>query len=129
MKTKLLENIEAKLTGKFKYVPGRMHNITYEESRLTVTEEIELGIAVECKVGVDLGCNVYISDTELKESDGKVLDEVKLSMGQAIADHVYGDIRNKLVELNKNLRGRYTPGDEDTISIVNEVLEMIEYDG
>lgn len=52
MKTKLLENIEAKLTGRHKYVPNRISKITYEEVDPSEFDKIALNTVVECRFGV-----------------------------------------------------------------------------
>jgi hypothetical protein len=127
MKTKLIDNIDAKLTGRKKYLDHPLLAITFEEKQEPTVFRMEIG--TEYRVGVELGASEFISDELLLDS--KAADEIKAQskkiIGRGIANYVYGDIRSKLIDLAIQLRHESRP-DSKTHNMVNELLEMITYD-
>lgn len=127
MKTKLIDNIDAKLTSRKKYLDHPLLAITFEEIKEPAVFRMETG--TEYRVGVKIGASEFISDELLLNS--KAAEEVKTQskkkIGCGIANYVYGDIRSKLIDLAIQLRHE-SRHDSKTHVMIEELLEMITYD-
>jgi hypothetical protein len=126
-KTKLINNIDAKLTGRKKYLDHPLLAITFEEIKEPAVFRMETG--TEYRVGVKIGASEFISDELLSDSKAaaEIKEQSKRIIGRGIANYVYGDIRSKLVDLAIQLHHE-SRSDSKTHNMVNELLEMITYD-
>lgn len=124
-KTKLLQAISAKMTGNKMPVDIRFADVSFRESKDVETYKVLR--ATEYRIGVNLSATILIDD-ELDEHtrEQRIYYSTK-TIGRGIAHEVYGELRDKLIELGVQLRreGRF---DSPTHDMVNDLLEMIEYD-
>lgn len=124
-KTKLLRSIEAKMTGNKMPVDVRFASITFQESKDLETYKVLS--ATEYRIGVNLSSTILIDDElDAHRRDEQLYYSTK-TIGRGIAHEVYGELREKLIELAVQL-GRESRFDSTSHGIVNELLEMIEYD-
>jgi hypothetical protein len=129
MKTKLLNNIEAKLTGDVKYISSPFESVSFKpipDENMT----IYVGKGIGYEVGVRLGAVEYI-DKEIMDQPGMqgiVLEAAKKRIGRGIADHVYGDIRSQLIELSLQMRHENYRYDSKSLQMVEELIEAVTYD-
>jgi hypothetical protein len=127
MKTALLENIQAVSTGRRVYKPTPIESITLKHDNTDLN--LYRGVSEEYRIEVRLGAATLISVEELLHSKEEVVNEAKRKMGRLIANHVYGDIRQKLYELAMELRSsdKYFSFDDKAMLLVDELLDMTEY--
>ncbi len=128
MKTRLLNNIEAKLTGDVKYISSPFESVSFNQIP-TENMTIYLGKGVGYEVGVRLGAVEYI-DKEIMDQPGMqeiVLEAAKKRIGRGIADHVYGDIRSRLIELSLQMRHENYSYNSKSLQIVEELIEAVTY--
>jgi len=124
MKTKLISNIEAKLTG------NRMAAVLdYTKIDFKISDNIEYNhkYVEEYRIGVQVGSVIQI-DAELLASDKEdVINYAMQSIGRGITEEVYGELRSKLIKLAIQLRQEVNFS-SPTHNMVGELLEMITYD-
>jgi hypothetical protein len=129
MKTALLQNIEAKATGRGVAVPTSIESISFDMRESSAFDA--RGVAKEYAIDVRLGATAYISEENLQDSPERaevVIAQTKKQIGRMVAKHVYGDVRDKLFELATELhrqRGIYM--EDKSIKLINELLDMTEY--
>lgn len=114
MPTKLLQNINARSLGRVR--PGQVPHI----SLLNVTEEFNqitpYGFEeAEYRVGVTLSQRVWIRDETQ-------LAELHRMVSERIAREVYGEVYDKLYELQEAVFNR---DDESTRRIIEEMRELM----
>jgi len=124
-KAKLLRSIDAKMTGN--KMPVHMD---FAHVNFSVTEEhqsYKILTATEYRIGVNLSSTVLIDDDlDTRAREDKLHWSTKV-IGRAIANEVYGELRDKLIELSVHVH-RELRYDSPAHSIVDDLLEMIEYD-
>lgn len=123
-KTKLLQAIEAKMTGNKMPVFMDFAQIDFSAKedlsyRTHYATEYRIGVNLSSTFLIDDGLDPYTKEEQLRYSTKAI--------GRGIADEVYGELRNKLIKLSVQLRyeGRF---DSPTHQMVDELLEMISYD-
>jgi hypothetical protein len=128
MKTKLLNNIEAKLTGDVKYISSPFESVSFNQ----IPDEnmtIYVGKGIGYEVGVRLGAVEYIDQDIINEPGMQdiVLNAAKKRIGRGIADHVYGDIRSRLIELSIQMHHENYSYNSKSLQIVEELIEAVTY--
>jgi hypothetical protein len=125
MKTKFLNNIEAKLTGRNVPLPNPLEYIS--------TQQVDIlpGYAKELRVAVTLQAVTYIQNSKLELSPDNAKEVIlneRQKIGREIAHHVYGDLRNKLLDLSIEIRKSQDYSKSlKSIEMIHEIIDMIEY--
>jgi hypothetical protein len=124
-KTKLLQSINAKITGNKMPVDIRFADISFRE--LKDLETYRLLRATEYRIGVHLSSTVLIDDDLDTRDHKEKLKWSTTSIGRGIANEVYGELRDKLIQLAIQLKHEGKFG-SPTHNMVEELLDMITYD-
>lgn len=119
-KVRLLENIEAKTSGKRIANPSPIEYISYEQTKEDFHNSIEL------KIFVSLGATELIAQELYVENPEEVTQIATNRIRRLVAHHVYGEVREKLIELSLEMRGSRNYRDETTIRLIDDILYMIE---
>ncbi len=124
MKTKLLRGIDAKLTGNRMPTELVFTDISYMEKD---ADSYDIKYATEYRIGVTLGSTILVDHHLEPKTKTFMIEQSKRVIGRGIANEVYGEVRDKLIQLALQIRkeGRY---DSSSIHMVEELLEMIVYD-
>lgn len=124
-KTKLLRSIDAKMTGN--KMPVHMDFAKIDFSVKEEPQSYKILTATEYRVGVNLSSTVLIDDgLDTRAKEDKLRWSTK-SIGRAIANEVYGELRDKLIELSVHIH-RECRYESPAHKIVDDLLGMIEYD-
>jgi hypothetical protein len=129
MKTALLRNIEAKATGRRLAVHTPFESISFKTTEPDAFER-NRGVACEYRIEVCLGATVQILEQELYQSKKRaeeVIEHNKRQIGLMIAKHVYGDVREILFDLARELYKQDSYRGGKAIKLVHELLDMTEY--
>lgn len=124
-KTKLLRSINAKMTGN--KMPVHMDFAHVDFSITEEPQSYKILTATEYRIGVSLSSAVLIDDVLDTHSREDKLQWSTKAIGRAIANEVYGELRDKLIELSVHIH-RELRYDSPAHRIVDDILEMIEYD-
>jgi len=122
MRSRLLEGIEAKLTGVKKYSPPSIAKIKVSDPTPCEVKE-----ALECSISVTLGATVLI-DAELmhsSEDPTQLILYEKRKLGRHIAEYVYGDIRKRLFDLALEIRR--LDGNHKSLIALDKIIDLTEY--
>jgi hypothetical protein len=123
-KTKLLESIDAKLTGR--KIPV---DLDYTRVELFIKEkhdEIPFNYADEYRISVHLGCAVQIDSALSKIEKEQSINYALKSVGRGISNEVYGEVRDKLIKLAIQLKYEGKFG-SPTHDMIEELIEMVTY--
>jgi hypothetical protein len=121
--TRLLKNIEAKMTNRRDYIPSPLEYIRFDDEPIEVFSDIGRELRVEMRIG----SSQIIPEKYINTATGDMMiEESKEIIGRAISEHVYGELRERLYELSIELRrsGSYNKRPNE---IVEELIEMITY--
>jgi hypothetical protein len=126
---KLLENIEAKMTENRYVFPSPLEEISYTETYSNQGPiDISLNTLREMRIEVRIGAYQMIEEKYIGTTTGEfIMQELKEKMGYAIAEHIYGDIRRKLIELEYTTRREGIRHNSDTLKIIDELHKMVTY--
>jgi hypothetical protein len=119
-KARLLENIEAKISGKRIANPSPIEYISYEQAKVDFHNSIEL------KIFVSLGATELIDEEIYAQNPEEATQMAKSRIRRLIAHHVYGEVREKLIELSLEMRRSISHRDEKSIRLIDEIFYMIE---
>ena len=119
-KTRLLENIEAKISGKRIANPSPIEYISYEQAKVDFHNSIEL------KILVSLGAIELIAQEIYVENPEEVTQMATNRIRRLVAHHVYGEVREKLIELSLEMRRTRSYPDEKSIRLIDDIFYMIE---
>ena len=119
-KARLLENIEAKISGKRIANPSPIEYISYEQTKADFHNSIEL------KIFVSLGATELIAQELYAENPEEVTQMAANRIRRLVAHHVYGEVREKLIELSLEIRRSRSQRDEKSIRLIDEIFYMIE---
>jgi hypothetical protein len=129
MKTKLLKSIQAASTGRRVALPNPIASVSFTSCD-PETIDIIRGVGQVIRVEVRLGATAVIPEEELlssKERAASVIEHEKRRISKHIANHVYGEVRDKLRDLAMELRKRDYSYNDPALDIIYELLDMTEY--
>jgi hypothetical protein len=126
MKTKLLNSIEAKMTGQKMPVDTPFIVVAYSEKQDHAY--IPLEYAHECRIGVHLGGIELIHEKELRDNADLAIEHAKKRIGRGIANQVYGELHDKLIELAYQIRREGYRPDNKSLQMIEQMIESITYD-
>jgi hypothetical protein len=124
-RVKLLQNIQAISTGRKIFCPVPIEHTSLIERDLDYLT-VDRVVGREYRIEVKLGASVTIPVEKLthsKEEKEVVIATEKRKIGRAIAQHVYGEVREKLFELAIELRKR----EHYSVLEKDPALDMTEY--
>ena len=123
-KARLLENIEAKISGKRIANPSPIEYISFERS--DDKDFHTSGNCIELKIFVSLGATELIAQEIYVENPEEVTQMAANRIRRLVAHHVYGEVREKLIELSLEMRRSRSQRDEKSIRLIDEIFYMIE---
>jgi hypothetical protein len=123
-KARLLENIEAKISGKRIANPSPIEYISFERS--DDKDFHTSGNCIELKIFVSLGATEHIDEEIYAQNPDEVMQMATNRIRRLVAHHVYGEVRDKLIELSLEMRRSISHRDEKSIRLIDEIFYMIE---
>jgi hypothetical protein len=124
-KTKLLNNIQIVNTGRVEHIQTPLSTISY---RFESDESYKPNHGRIYSVDIKLGCNQVISEEHLAQDAHGVLHHTRKTVGRAIAEEVYGEVRRELIQLLVELRASGSYYSNPACKRVEKMLDMISYD-
>lgn len=120
---KLIDNIKAVETGNRRIIDEPLHKIklSYDKAPDTYNPQF----AKEYAITVTLGANQWISEDLIKASDGQVIEYAVQHMKYAIVEHVYGELRRDLMDLQMEMRRELNYYDSPSLKKLVKILEKI----
>lgn len=123
--TRLLKNIEAKITDRIEYIPSPLEDIHFDDKPIDMFSDIGRELRIEIRIG----SSQVIPEKYINTATGSMMiEQSKEIIGRDISEHVYGELRERLYELSIELRrsGSYNKRPNE---IVEELIDMITYRG
>lgn len=119
---RLIDGIKAVETGNMRGVGEPLHYI-----KLTSTPSMEYypQFAREYSITVTLGANQWIAEDVVKASGGEVINEAIRHMKYAIVEHVYGELRRDLLDLQMDIRNEVNYYDSPSLKKLVRIIEKI----
>jgi hypothetical protein len=125
-KTKLIQNLQDKLTGKRIVFDKPPVQYQFTENDNTTDSTVQYG--VEYKLEVQFGVCEFISKELLDSSIGPIsVKHMTKRMGKSITNAVYGDVQRKLFDILDEVRYKY-PNNIELLQNIYETIEMMDYD-
>ena len=120
---KLIEGIKAVETGNRRHIDEPLHKI-----KLTVYRDPIAFVpkfATEYAITVTIGANKWIAEDLIQASDGKVIKHAVENMKHAIIEHVYGELRRDLFDLQMEMRNEMNYYDSSSLKKLDKIMEKI----
>lgn len=120
---KLIDNIKAIETGNRRHIVEPLHTIKLTFDRDTT--DYMPKFAKEYAITVTLGANEWIAEDLIKASDGQVIENAVQHMKYAIVEHVYGELRRDLMDLQMEMRRELNYYDSPSLKKLVQIVEKI----
>ena len=119
---KLVENLRAVETGNRRIIEEPLYTIRYDT---TPNLEYEIKYAKEYSIVVKLGANQWIEEELIRASGGRAIDHAVEDMKRAILEHVYGELRRDLFDLQMEMRNEMNYYDSPSLQKLVKIIEKI----
>lgn len=120
---KLVENLRAVETGNRRIIEEPLHKINLTLEREPVSSPIRF--AKEYAITVTIGANQWIAEDLVRSSEGQVVVNAVQHMKRAIVEHVYGELRRDLFDLQMEMRNEMNYYDSHSLQKLVKIIEKI----
>ena len=120
---RLIDNIKAVETHNRRYIEEPLHKIKLTLDREPVSNPIKF--AKEYAITVTIGANQWIAEDLVRASEGQVVVNAVQHMKHAIVEHVYGELRRDLFDLQMEMRNEMNYYDSPSLQKLVKIIEKI----
>lgn len=120
---KLVENLKAVETYNLRYIAEPLHKINLTLDREPDSSPIKF--AKEYAITVTIGANQWIEEELIRASGGRAIDHAVEDMKRAILEHVYGELRRDLFDLQMEMRNEMNYYDSPSLQKLVKIIEKI----
>lgn len=120
---KLIDNIKAIETGNRRHIVEPLHTIKLTFDR--DTPDYTPRFSKEYAITVTLGANQWIAEDLIKASDGQIIEYAVKDMKYTIVEHVYGELRRDLMDLQLEMRREMNYYDSPSLKKLAQIVEKI----
>ena len=120
---KLIDNLKAVETYNRRHIAEPLHKISLTLEREPVSSPIKF--AKEYAITVTLGANQWIAEDLVRSSEGQVVVNAVEHMKYAIVEHVYGELRRDLFDLQMEMRNEMNYYDSHSLQKLVKIIEKI----
>ena len=119
---RLINNLRAVETGNRRHIVEPLHTIRYTSER---DVEHSPKFAREYSIIVTIGANQWIDEDIAKASEGRAIQHAVQHMKHAIVEHVYGELRRDLFDLQMEMRNEMNYYDSHSQQKLMKIIEKI----
>lgn len=120
---RLIDNLKAVETHNRRYIAEPLHKINLTLEREPVSSPIRF--AKEYAITVTIGANQWIAEDLVRSSEGQVVVNAVQHMKRAIVEHVYGELRRDLFDLQMEMRNEMNYYDSHSLQKLVKIIEKI----
>ena len=120
---KLIDNLKAVETHNRRHIVEPLHKINLTLEQEPVSSPIRF--AKEYAITVTIGANQWIAEDLVRSSQGQVVVNAVQHMKHAIVEHVYGELRRDLFDLQMEMRNEMNYYDSHSQQKLMKIIEKI----